>query len=125
MATFAYTARDKSGIIRKGSLFAVDRTAAAANLIDRGLVPILVKVTDETKKSGFSIRKLLPGSKVKMTEKVVFSRQFATMINAGVPITQSLTILRQQTSNPHFKAALTDAAKKVEGGATLSSALAD
>jgi type IV pilus assembly protein PilC len=126
MATFAYTARDKSGAISKGSLFATDQSAAAANLIDKGLVPILIKLHEGNggKNGGLKLGSLHLGGKVKLTEKMVFSRQFATMINAGVPITQSLTILQQQTENKHFKEALADAAKRVEGGATLSSALA-
>jgi type IV pilus assembly protein PilC len=125
MATFAYTARDKAGTIRKGSVFAADQSGAAASLIDRGLVPILIKGEVAGKGKGFSLSKLNFGNKVKLTDKVIFTRQFATMINAGVQITQSLSILQAQASNKHLKQALGAAAKKVEGGATLSSALAE
>jgi type IV pilus assembly protein PilC len=125
MATFAYTARDKSGAIRKGSVFANDQSAAAASLIDKGLVPILLKPQTAGGKAGGLKLKLPFGGKVKLTEKMIFSRQFATMINAGVPITQALSILQTQTENKVFRAALADASKRVEGGATLSSALAE
>jgi type IV pilus assembly protein PilC len=56
---------------------------------------------------------------------VIFSRQFATMINAGVPITKSLGILKEQTENAYLKEVITTVAKKVEGGATLASSLAE
>lgn len=123
MASFSYTAKDKSGVIHKGSLIATDRSAAAASLIERDFTPILIKAQGHKKDRGFSLSKISLGSKVKVTDKVVFSRQFATMINAGVPITQSLTILEAQASNPHLKKALADIAKRVEGGSTLSDAL--
>ncbi len=124
MATFSYTARDRSGTIQKGSLVATDQTAAAANLLERNLVPILIKLQQaKTAGGGLSLGKIRLGGRVKLTDKVIFSRQFATMINAGVPITQALVILGAQTSNKHFQEIIADAAKQVEGGATLSSAL--
>lgn len=125
MATFSYTAHDRRGDMKKGTVVAMDQSAAAANLIERGLTPILIKI-DSGKKSGLSLGFLGKlNQKVKLTDKMVFSRQFATMINAGVPISQSLSILHSQTTNRHLKEVLADASKKVEGGATLSSALAD
>lgn len=125
MAAFTYTARDKSGGIQKGTVVAVDQPAAAANLIDRGLTPILIKPQrSDGKSSRFKISGLRLRGHVKLEDKVVFSRQFSTMINAGVPIIQALTILREQTSNRHFQLTIADAAKQVEGGTTLSAALA-
>ena len=123
MGAFDFTARDKQGIVQKGTLFANDRTAAAAAVIDRGLVPILVKASLPA-----GAKKGLLSSftqKVKLGEKVVFSRQFATMINAGVPIVQSLNILKDQTESPHLKKVVEDVAKKVEGGATLANSLSE
>lgn len=126
MATYSYTARDKGGAIHKGSVFANDQSAAAANLIDKGLTPILIKSDKGAAKGGFLDFKHLigPSKRVKLTDKVVFSRQFATMINAGVPIVQALSILQEQTSNKHFKEVIADCAKQVEGGAELNVALA-
>lgn len=125
MATFSYTARDKSGNVIKGSVSGLDKPAAAASLMERGLVPILVKEGGGTKPRGLSLGNFHFGAKVKLTDKVIFSRQFATMINAGVPITQSLSILREQTASKTLRDALAEASKKVEGGATLSTALAE
>src|SRR5688572_3160479 len=121
MAAFEFTARDKQGVVQKGTLFAADRTAAAAAVMDRGLVPLLVKEsTTGTKGKGFGFHK-----KVKTADKVVFSRQFATMINAGVPIVQSLNMLKTQTQSPLMQQVITDVAKKVEGGATLANSLSE
>lgn len=127
MGQFSYSARDKNGAISKGSLFAADRPAATASLAAKGLTPILVKETMAQKGGG--IKGLLSGgislgSKVKLQDKVIFSRQFATMINAGVPIVQSLNILREQSESPKLKTTVADVSKQVEGGATLASALA-
>lgn len=125
MATFSYTAHNKRGEMQKGTVVAMDQSAAAANLNERGLTPILIKL-DSGKKGGINLGFLNKfGGKVKLTDKMVFSRQFATMINAGIPISQSLSILHSQTTNKKLKEVLGDAAKKVEGGAPLSSALAD
>lgn len=121
MASYIYTAKDKNGTIRKGSLVAADRSGAASNLIERGLTPILVK---EQSPKGKSLNLSLPWlSRVKIKDKVVFSRQFATMINAGIPITQSLAILQQQSTSPILKKALADITKRVEGGEALSDAM--
>ncbi|TAK89208.1 type II secretion system F family protein [Patescibacteria group bacterium] len=121
MASFTYTAKDKHGTIRKGALIATDRSAAASNLIERGLTPILVR---EQQAKGGSLKLQLPWSnRVSVKDKVVFSRQFATMINAGIPLTQSLAILQEQSTNKSLKKALADITKQVEGGSSLSQAM--
>lgn len=122
MASFSYTAKDKKGSVSKGELYSSDRASAAASLMDQGLVPILIKENLPKKNSPLtSFLKL--EAKVKLGDKVVFSRQFATMINAGIPIVQSLRILEEQTENPKLRAIVNDLAKQVEGGKTLASAL--
>ncbi len=126
MGQFSYSARDTTGAIKKGSLFAPDRPAATASLVEKGLTPILVKEEAQSAKGGG--KGLLGGFKlgggVKLQDKVVFSRQFATMINAGVPIVQSLNILREQSENKKLKETVAAVSKQVEGGATLANALA-
>jgi len=99
MGSFSYTARDKQGAVQKGLTYGNDRASAAASLLDRGLTPILIKEEAGGKsgaKSKFDIKAILQ-SRIKLTDKVVFSRQFSTMINAGVPIVQALGILGDQT----------------------------
>jgi len=128
MGQFSYSARDKSGVIQKGSVFAPDRAGASAALQAKDLTPILVKENVQQAKGGAAqsglMGKLNGLMKVKLEDKVIFSRQFATMINAGVPIAQSLNILQQQSESPKLKAAVADLTKQVTGGATLANAMA-
>lgn len=126
MAVFNYTARDAKGAITKGDLYASDRQTAAASLIDRKLVPILIKEAKTSQRSGrFILTRFIKPHKVKLQDKVVFSRQLATMVNAGVPIVSALNILEAQTSSKTLKAVLADLAKQVQGGASLSKAMSD
>ena len=127
MGSFSYSARDKSGGIQKGSVFAADRAGATASLIEKGLSPILVKEASApgtAKGISALIAKFKEGGKVSLQDKVVFSRQFATMINAGVPIVQSLNILREQSVSKRLQRTVAEVSKQVEGGATLSNAMA-
>ncbi len=124
MANFTYSARNKTGGIEKGTLFAADRAAATANLIEKGFAPILVKeAVVGAAKGGGILGKISFGKKVKLSDKVIFSRQFSTMINAGVPIVQSLAILREQTESKVLSAVVSDLSKQVEGGSTLANAM--
>jgi type IV pilus assembly protein PilC len=125
MVQFSYSAKDKSGLIQKGQLFAPDRAAATAGLVEKGLTPILVKEMAAAKNGGGGANALLDRfQKVKLEDKVIFSRQFSTMINAGVPIVQSLRILQEQSESKKLKQVTADVAKQVEGGATLANSLA-
>lgn len=122
---FSYTARDKSGVFSKGTVTAADRNTAASSLIAQNLTPIIL--TEDSKAAGGGgirgLLKLGKGEHIPLQERVIFSRQFSTMISAGVPIVQALSILREQSSNKNMKAILTDLTKQVEGGVALSTAL--
>ncbi|MBW4060994.1 type II secretion system F family protein [Candidatus Saccharibacteria bacterium] len=124
MASFTYSARNKGGLIQKGTMVAIDRAAATASLIEKGLSPILVKEDHSSAGDKTSLLDKFITPKVKLQDKVIFSRQFATMINAGVPIVQSLAILSQQSESKRLRAAIADISKQVEGGATLANAMA-
>lgn len=125
MGTFTYTARDKAGAIMNGEVIALDRSSAATNLINKGLSPILIKEgkAGKSKGGGDLLARFKFGQKVKLTDKVVFSRQFATMVNAGVPVAKSLAILKDQTTSKPFQVVIDDLVKKVEGGSTLSASM--
>ncbi len=122
MPSFTYSARDKAGAIQKGSLVAVDRAGATAALAEKELTPILVKEA-AAGHSGSFMDRFAAFNKVKLQDKVIFSRQFATMINAGVPIVQALNILREQSESKKLSHVISEVAKQVEGGATLANAL--
>src|SRR5258706_9274667 len=76
------------------------------------------------KSSGFTLPKLPQGSGVSTKELAIFTRQFATMISAGLPLVQCLDILSKQSSKPSFGRVISDVTREVEAGSTLSDALA-
>ena len=92
MATFAYIGRSKSGVVKKGELVAKSRDEAAEQLRKQNLV--VTSLEEKAAKEGFSFQL---GSGVKEKDLVVFTRQFGTMINAGLPLIQCLEILSTQS----------------------------
>ena len=96
-----------------------DKMAVASELRQQGLLVI------DIKEQGAGQKDILePFKRVKTGDVVIFTRQFATMINAGLPIVRSLYILGEQTENPKLKDVLVQVRKDVEAGLALSEALA-
>jgi type IV pilus assembly protein PilC len=116
MAEFAWEARARSGEIRKGVMVAADAAAVNTRLRQQQLNPTRVK--RRFKFGGFSL-----GTGVTTKDLVTFTRLFATMIDAGLPLVQCLDILATQQSNKHFKVVLVDIKNAVEGGSSFSEAL--
>src|SRR5688572_16351242 len=100
MATFTYTARSAAGEIKSATLEAQSRDEVIAQL--RKMRLSVIKI-DEQKGAKAS------KGKVKMRDIVIFTRQFSTMINSGLPLVQALDILGKQTENK----ALADITKSV------------
>ncbi len=120
MATFTYTAQTKSGETKKGEITANSPEAATSLLKQKGLQPIVVKPAN----TGMNMNIKLPGkSGVKPKDLVIFTRQFSTMINAGVPILRALTTLREQSESDNLKEALDQIVADVQGGTQLSDAM--
>jgi len=117
--TFAYKVRDKSGNIIDGTLVADNEMLVLQRLREQGYTPL--EVGKEKKGLQFNIN--ITKKKVKLKEVAIFSRQFATMINAGLPILRALAILAEQTSNPTLAQALTATRLDVEQGSSLSQAM--
>jgi type IV pilus assembly protein PilC len=117
MAVFVYTGRTRSGQTITGELEAATREAVVAKLRAQQIIATNVrgKPRDITI-PGF-------GGGVDEKEIVVFTRQFATMIDAGLPLVQCLEILASQQENKVFKKALTEIRQSVEGGLTFAAAL--
>src|SRR3954468_8181841 len=117
MAEFTWEARGRTGEVRKGVMEAENEDAVNNRLRQQQLAPVKVK-----KKSRLSEIKL--GSpKASTKDLVTFTRLFATMIDAGLPLVQCLEILGSQQSNAAFGAILKDVRGAVEQGATFSEAL--
>jgi len=117
MAAFAYSAINAVGLESRGQLTATDPVAARELLRQRGLRPIALSEVGDG--SGSGRRK-----KVKQRSLQVFSRQFATMIDAGLNVVSSLVILEQQTDDNALGEVIREVRSDVEGGMLLSQAMA-
>jgi len=122
MATFRYSARDASGRVVAGAIDAETEVLVLGKLQEMGFF-----VTNLQRQSGgaVSLRRLDLGKlrKVGMRELTVFTRQFATMVNAGLSMVRTLNILEAQTESAKLKTIVGDVRKHVEEGMTLSDAL--
>lgn len=122
MNNFTYTARTHDGKIKRGLIKADSKQAAVTALHDRQLKPLVVK--QDSPGISMQMNISLPGGgKVKTKDLVIFTRQFSTMINAGVPMLRSLNTLKEQTESPVLKKILSEVTTDVEGGDNLSNAL--
>ena len=116
MAEFAYEARARTGEVKKGTMTAEDAAAVEERLKGQQLTVVSVK-----KKLDLSAIQF--GSGVSPKDLVTFTRLFATMIDAGLPLVQCLDILSNQTDNKIFQKVLADVKSSVEQGSTFSDAL--
>ncbi|HRN90593.1 MAG TPA: type II secretion system F family protein [Candidatus Saccharibacteria bacterium] len=116
MKKFAYEARDQaSGKITKAIVQADSESAAAKLLINQGFTPLNIK--EQSEDSNIIAR--LSG-RITTKDKIVFTRQLATLIGAGLPLTQSLHTVLEQTENKKLQSIIQDITASVEGGKTLS-----
>jgi type IV pilus assembly protein PilC len=122
MAKFSWEARNKAGQTQKGVMEAESSGLVEAQLKKFGFSGITIK--EEGKGGGIQIK--LPGfgaKKVETKDLVVFTRQFATMIDSGLPLVQCLEILAGQQENPTFRDVLFKVKESVESGSTFADAL--
>jgi type IV pilus assembly protein PilC len=123
MPVFIYEVRDKSGQLKKDKLEAQNARLAQQKLQEQGYTVINIR-EQAAQGAGRDIATFLQNlKKVNEQSLVVFSRQFATMINAGLAMVRCLDILSEQTEDKKLQQTLILVRKDVEGGATLSSAL--
>jgi type IV pilus assembly protein PilC len=122
MPTFAYVAKDKAGKIIRGRAEADNEKMLTKRLQDSGYW--VTQVAKEGAGAGAKRKNPLEGlKKVKLKDKSIFCRQFATMINAGVSLVRCLSVLEAQTVNTRLKGVIRDVQNRVEAGETLSRAL--
>ncbi len=120
--TYQYSVRDKTGKVVSGTLDADSQATVAAKLKQMGYAPISIS----QHKAGMKTEIKIPGfgGKVKLKDLAVMSRQFAVMINAGLSLLRSLTILSEQTENKVLADILGLVRNDIETGVSLSSAMA-
>jgi type IV pilus assembly protein PilC len=117
MATYVYSARSTTGDLQSGEIEVASRDEAMAFLRKQRLIPMKI----EEKAGGFEMPSI--GSGISTRDIVIFTRQFATMINSGLPLVQSLDILAKQSENKALRKIIERVLYDVESGQTLADAL--
>jgi type IV pilus assembly protein PilC len=119
MATFAWTGKTRQGAQQKGEIVAKTREEVIGLLRKQNIL-----VTSIQQKAGaFSLKFGLGGGSVTDKDIVIFTRQFATMIDAGLPLVQCLEILSTQTENKFLAKVVGEVRQEVESGSTYADAL--
>jgi len=118
---YAYKVKDRHGKFVQGKVAADSTTAVAEKLRSMGYLPLEIRPANAGMQRDISIG--LP-QRVKLKDLAVFSRQFATMINAGLSMLRILTILAEQSENRELRRVLLQVKQDVEAGSSLSSAFA-
>ena len=118
--SYQYKVRDKSGNLVTGTLVADNERLVLERLREMGYTPLEVG----KEKKGLNLEINIKPAKIKLKEIAIFSRQFATMVNSGLPILRALSILSEQVSNKELAKTLTLVRNDVEQGASLSAAMA-
>jgi type IV pilus assembly protein PilC len=117
--TYEYKVRDRAGNLVSGQLIGDSEGLVMTKLREMGMTPIEVKKANAGLKMEINLR---PG-RVKLKDLAVFSPQFATMVNSGLPILRALSILSDQTQNKELQKVLVQVRLDVEQGASLSGAM--
>ncbi|HDP26281.1 MAG TPA: type II secretion system F family protein, partial [Deltaproteobacteria bacterium] len=110
MAVFVWEGKLANGSIRKGEIEADSKAAAGMLLKRQRILPTKIKAKAK--------QITLFEQRIKTKDIVIFTRQFSTMINAGLPLVQCLEILSGQQPNPTFKKIISQIKQDVEGGST-------
>ena len=116
MPKFAYSARTVSGEIQTGEIELPSRDEVMGWLNRQRLRPISINAKARDIEITF-------GTGIKTREVVIFTRQFATMINSGLPLVQSLTILAEQTENKRFQKIISQVLQDIQAGQTLADSM--
>ena len=111
---FAYKAKESGGKVTEGVIEAADQKAAMARLRDQKLSVLEIKPGGAKKKVK---------GKVASKDIVIFSRQLSTLVNAGVPIVQGLSILGEQAESPAFQAVIAAIRTDIEAGLSIADAM--
>src|SRR5437870_4652778 len=143
MPKFSYVAMDSRGKETKGTLDVSNQNEAIGRLKEMGYFPTRVVEVDKSKekgkekteakakgkpgaKKGLNLNISIPGLSGKVKPKIltVFTRQLATLVDAGLPLLRGLRVLERQERNPTLKKIIADLALAIEGGSTFSEGLA-
>src|SRR5438477_6586816 len=123
MAVYHWQGVSPKGETLKGEMEATSREAVIIRLRTQRIQPNTARIKEKGKGLDFEIRMPAIGSEVKARDIVIFTRQFATMIDAGLPIMQCLHILASQTDSKAFRKILGQVKDDVEAGTTLADSI--
>ena len=118
--TYTYKVRDRRGTLITGEIMGESQDLVLAKLREQHYIPLEVKAKSGGLKREFH---LLP-QKAKLKDLAVFSRQFATMVNSGLPLLRTLAILEEQTQSKYLGKIVGEVRLDVEKGISLSASLA-
>lgn len=118
--TYDYKVRDRTGNLVSGQLVGDSESLVLTKLREMGMTPVEVKKATAGLKMEINLR---PGH-VKLKQISIFARQFATMVNSGLPILRALSILADQTESKELAKILVEIRNDVEQGSSLSNAMA-
>src|SRR5678815_4853537 len=143
MPKFSYVAMDQSGKETKGTLEVASQNEAIARVKEMNLFPTKIVEVEKVKekgakgkkpaagksggkKKGINLNIKIPGLSGRVKSKVLtaFTRQLATLVDAGLPLLRGLRVLEKQERNPTLKSIVSDLALSIEGGSTFSEGLA-
>lgn len=144
MPKFSYVAMDQKGKEQKGTIEVSSQNEAIGRVKEMGLFPTKIVEVDKVKESpdkkakatgkaagkkkggGVNINIKIPGLSGRVKSKVLttFTRQLATLVDAGLPLLRGLRVLEKQERNPTLKSIIGELALAIEGGSTFSEALA-
>ncbi|UCD55404.1 MAG: type II secretion system F family protein, partial [Candidatus Omnitrophota bacterium] len=122
MARFRYVVKDKTGKTLRGVAEAVSKNSAIQSLRLKELTIVILE-EEKQKALWLDISGVFKKRKIKIDELIIFSRQLATMVDAGIPLVTALDILAEQTENISFKKIISKIRDDVETGSSLSEAL--
>src|SRR5690625_2280818 len=120
MTLFKYVGRTRKGALKRGTIEGVSRSDVIQKLREQGISP---REINETKPSIFKKDLSIGGSSVKNEHFVIYCRQFATLIRAGVTIVEATHILASQTESKGLKKILAEVEQDIRGGISLSEAV--
>ncbi len=119
MLTFQYTAKTNEGKPAKGLVEAETESAAAKLILAQGLTPLEIHAKGQ---GGSSLSKIT--NRISTKDRIIFTRQLSTLVNAGLPLTQSLRTVAEQTSSKALAVVINQVVASVEGGVSLAESLA-
>jgi len=122
MPKYIYKAMNENGDTASGTLEAESVEVASSMLISRNLIPSKIKEQSKTG-DNLQLKAILGTSKVKVTDVVMFTKQFHSMIVAGIPMLRILSILEEQTENKGLRGAISKIIQDINHGLSLSDAL--